>query len=160
MATRIQPNRNIPNNGRDSRAFRQGEIWVAKDEVVSIPDSEITGRTVHATRPVVILSDYEDNFNPDYPMVLVAPMCSWNPPVTTKELSDVEVKPEDGVRRHSLVRVGLIQPILKVYLERQVGELCVDALNRVLATLDVILGAELPEEETDASRETAAGDLF
>lgn len=28
MGARIEPNKNIPNRGRDERHFRQGEIWI------------------------------------------------------------------------------------------------------------------------------------
>lgn len=157
--TWMKPNKGIPNSGRDERQFKQGEIWSANDQCVSIPDSEITGRTLHGIRPVVILSEYVDNCNPDYPLLLVAPICSKRSSDDLKELSDVEVCPEDGVRADSFVKVGLIQPFLKVYLQRKLGELTVDALDRVLATLDVITGAELPESarEEMTADETAAG---
>mgnify|MGYP001230584072 FL=1 len=159
MGARIEPNKNIPNRGRDERHFRQGEIWIIDDQQIAIPDSEITGRTVHEFRPVVILSDYCDNCNPNYPLLLVAPLCSIkaNSP---KAIADVEVYPKDGVRDPSYVKVGLIQPILKVYLQHKVGELTLSALDRVLAILDIITGAESPEIDESAVYETAAGGAF
>ena len=37
MGARIEPNRNIPNRGRDERHFRQGEIWIIDDQQIAIP---------------------------------------------------------------------------------------------------------------------------
>ena len=38
MGARIEPNKNIPNRGRDERHFRQGEIWIIDDQLIDLEE--------------------------------------------------------------------------------------------------------------------------
>ena len=60
--------------GRDDREFKQGEIFLVKDELVNIPDTvlDLKGRVYHRRRPVVILYDTPSNANPNSYTVIAA----------------------------------------------------------------------------------------
>lgn len=133
--------------GIDTRAFEQGEVYIARDIEVKIPDEKLTGRTNHDKRPVVILYNHSTNSNPLYPIVVAAPLSHK---ITRKRESDLEVFAEkDGLEQDSLLRLGLAQPFLKIDLEGPVAKISDERIEQMLALLLHLLGVDM--EDTDAA---------
>lgn len=131
--------------GIGCRSFQQGEIYLAVDKEVKMPDEKIFGREFHDKRPVVILFDHLTNNQPTFPTVVAVPL-SHN--VTKKRDSDLFVPASDsGVKYDSLLRLGLIQPFLKIDLEGPVGELSEDVVDQMLALVLHMLGVDMEDSE-------------
>ncbi|OPX89564.1 MAG: hypothetical protein A4E53_01487 [Pelotomaculum sp. PtaB.Bin104] len=132
--------------GRDEREFKQGEIFLVKDELVNIPDTflDLRGREYHR-RPVVILYDISSNANPNSFTVITAPASHRT---DLKRESDlICLKSKEGFKRDSLIRLGLIQPFLKVDLDGPVGRLPDDQLLNLIALMLYLLGVDLRNNE-------------
>jgi len=129
--------------GIDSRTFEQGAVYLASDSDVKIPDEKLTGRTLHEIRPVVIVSNHPSNRNPLYPTVLAAPLSH---DTSRKRDTDLEVTAaEDNVDQDSLLRLGLIQPFLKVDLKGPVAQLSQQRVEQMLALLLHMLGVDMED---------------
>lgn len=134
-------------SGIDPRVFEQGEVYLAVDSDVKIPDEAITGRTTHPKRPVVIVYNHSTNQNPLYPVVMAAPLSH---DTSKKRETDLEVfAREDGVVSDSLLRLGLIQPFLKVDLEGPVAKLSEQRIIQMLSLILHLLGVDM--EDTEAT---------
>jgi len=129
--------------GIDKRSFEQGEIYLAKDPDVKIPDSTLTGRTFHNKRPVVIVFSCVVNKEPLYPVVVAAPLSH---DVSRKRAIDLEITAEgSGADSDSLLRLGLIQPFLKIDLEGPVGKLASQQVDQMVGLLIELSGVDLGE---------------
>lgn len=136
--------------GYDNRDFKQGEIYLIRDEEIHFPDEKFTGRTKHNERPVVILTDHDINSDPTYPLILVAPLShklEW------KREIDLEVgAPAEQVQQSSLVRLGLIQPVCKVDLHGPVGRLSSEKVDEMVALLIEMLGVDLQHDQVPSGQ--------
>lgn len=113
--------------------FEVGEIWSIKDELISIPyaDRSTAPREFHEWRTVVIAHNNILNSDPTWPIVMVAPLSHRTDLMRDY---DLEVLPgRDGVREHSIIRLSLVQPVLKVDLDRKFGRLSEEKLLEMLA---------------------------
>lgn len=126
-----------------SAEFEQGQVYIAADEDVSIPDEKLSGRTVHPNRPVVVVTNHPSNEQPLYPTVLCAPLSH---DISRKRDTDLVVTAEDdGVNQDSLLRLGLMQPFLKVDLKGPVATLSSDRIDQMLALILHMLGVDMEE---------------
>ncbi len=133
--------------GIETRAFEQGEIYIAEDSDVKIPDEKITGRTLHPNRPVVIVTNHDCNSDPFFPTILAAPLSH---DVTKKRETDLEIfAATDGVSQDCLLRLGLTQPFLKIDLKGPRGKLPTERITQMLALYLHMLGVSM--DDTDAA---------
>ncbi len=106
--------------------IRRGEIYLA--QLFEFPHEDDTA--VGKERPVLIVQNDEDNDNPHYPFVIVAP-------VSTKKLDriykqDVALKAgECGLASDSKILLGILRTILKSDLIRRLGKLNKQRLEEV-----------------------------
>ncbi|MCL6480053.1 MAG: type II toxin-antitoxin system PemK/MazF family toxin [Peptococcaceae bacterium] len=133
--------------GRDEREFRQGEIFLVKDELINIPDTflDLRGRAYHRRRPVVILYDIPSNINPNSYTVIAAPASHRTD--MKRETDLICPKSEGGFKQDSIIRLGLIQPFLKIDLEGPVGRLPEKQLLDLVALMLYLLGVDLRGQE-------------
>lgn len=135
----------LRSKGIDNREFIQGQVYIATDTDVKIPDDIFGKRTLHENgRPVVIIYDVPDNKNPLVRTVLAAPLSSK---IEYKRETDLYLDEADGVERPSLLRLGLTQPFLKVDLQGPVRTLTEDAIDKMLALQLHLMGVSLEETE-------------
>lgn len=142
-------------NGIDNREFKQGQIFLAVDSEVKIPDEKFTGRTLHEERAVVILYNTSDNSNPLALTVLAAPLSSQT---QYKREVDLLLYEEDGVKRESLLRLGLTQPFCKIDLKGPVGTLTEEAIDRMIALQLHLMGVSLEEADEEEQKECSDDD--
>lgn len=129
--------------GRDDREFRQGEIFLVKDELVNIPDTflDLRGRTYHRRRPVVIIYDASSNANPNSYTVIAAPVSHR---IDMKRETDLICpQREGGFKQDSVIRLGLLQPFLKIDLDGPVGRSPDNQLINLTALMLYLLGIDL-----------------
>jgi len=113
------------------KVFEVGEIYFIKDGLLAMPESDRKAqRKIHKGRPVVVVQNNSGNSNPINPIITVAPISS----VTKyKKPNDIPLTPkEDNVNKDSLLLLSLIQPILKVDLERCIGSISDEKLKQAL----------------------------
>lgn len=117
------------------KKIRRGEVYIAK--FFEFPHEG--KKLVEKERPVLILQDDEDNFNQQYPLVIVAP-------ISTKKLNRVYKQDilipakEAGLRQDSKLLVGIIRTIQKVDLARRIGRLSKERMEEVNIKLFRMLG--------------------
>jgi len=135
----------------DARDFTVGEVYYTKDELVIIPviDRTTTTRNIHEGRRVVIAHNSYLNSDPTWPLVHIAPLSHR---VDLMRETDIEVttNPRDGngVAVDSIIQLALVQPVLKVDLERMVGSLSREKTVEMLSLQEeMLLGRLEPLEE-------------
>lgn len=118
------------------RAVRPGEIYLVKDERVHIPETRLPGkkREKHEWRPVLIIQCKEDAQDRFCVTTIIAP---FSHRVDLKRAQDLELpRAETGLDYDSILRLGLIQPILKVELsDKPEGRLSKERMEEVLTLL-------------------------
>jgi mRNA-degrading endonuclease toxin of MazEF toxin-antitoxin module len=96
----------------------RGEVYLVKENAIQFPKERLPGTLPphrHQQRPVVVLQCDEDNHDPTYPIVLIAPISSR---ADLKKQQDFLVHAgEAGLRTDSIIMLGLIQPVLRQDLE-------------------------------------------
>lgn len=96
----------------------RGEIYLVKEAAIQFPKERLPGAPPprrHQRRPVIVLQCDEDNHNPTYPIVLVAPLSSR---VDLKSRQDFLIRAgEARLKTDSIIMLGLIQPVLRHDLE-------------------------------------------
>jgi len=109
-----------------TRTLARGDICLIDNTTIQFPDNPIN-QFNEEDRPVIIFQNL-DLIRTGIVLVI---------PVTTKIYTMTDscllLQPEDGVLEESLAKVGLIQPILTDDIERRVGRLTPEALERVTA---------------------------
>jgi len=117
-----------------ARRVRPGEIYLVKDECIQIPETRLAGqkRKKHEYRPVLVIQCKEDAQDRICVTTIIAP---FSHRVKLKRAQDLELScQETGLERDSIVRLGLIQPILKVELSgKPKGRLPKERMEEVLA---------------------------
>ena len=123
----------------DDREFEFGTIWTIPDEIVSIPDADRDGsRVEHRYRSVLIASNNQTNNDPLTPVISVILLSHR---VDCLRYGDVELTQErDGVAVDSIVRVRLLQPVLKADLVKQVVRISNDASEEILLMIEEYFG--------------------
>lgn len=120
--------------GVKAKRVRPGEVYLVKDELISIPETRLPGekRERHEYRPVLVIQCEEDAQDRFCRITIIAP---FSHRVDLKRTQDLELRHEDtGLDHDSILRLGLIQPILKVELSRKpVGRLSGERVEQVLA---------------------------
>ncbi len=136
----------------DDRQFVVGEVYYIKDKLVSIPTIDRTDkpRKVRIGRRVVIACNNYLNTDPTWPLVYIAPLCSR---IDLMAVTDILVTTagEDGnaVKKDCKIELGLVQPILKVDLERKVGSLSRSKIAEMLVLLQDMISGNLNPLEHD-----------
>lgn len=125
--------------GVDSRDFRFGDIFTADDSKLSsaFKDKETLDWKTKPTRPVVVVSDNENNKNPLAPMVLVAPCSSSAMPT---EFDVAIVRGEGGINEDSVVQLSLVQPQLKMSLAHKWGRLSLQTRDKLKTRIQQLFG--------------------
>lgn len=115
--------------------IKRGEVYIAK--FFEFPHEDRT--TMEKERPVLILQDDEDNFNQNYPLVVVAP-------ISTKKIDriykqDVLIPAsEAGLNEDSKILLGIIRTIQKADLVKKIGEVGKQRMEQVNIKLFRIFG--------------------
>lgn len=116
----------------DQRKFKRGDIWLAKEFLFPY---EKYGKE----RPVLILQNNEDNTNPHYPTIYVAPITTRLP--TKQYPTDFLVQVgEGGLDQDSRILLGQVQPFLKANLTKKLGRIKEPTLKEIGAILLMNLG--------------------
>lgn len=126
----------------DNREFKIGEVYFLNDQFISIPDEDRTSkeRNVHDRRPVVVTHSNSENCNHLCPVITVAPLSHR---IDLKRTFDLRVcKGKDGLLMDSLVRLRLMQPVLKVDLEKFQSRLSEPKIEELVAMQLIMLGIE------------------
>jgi mRNA-degrading endonuclease toxin of MazEF toxin-antitoxin module len=137
--------------GVADRKIERGEIYMVPDKLIALPKSRLPNRPereIHEEgRPVLILQTDLDNQDFAYPIVLIAPLSHR---VELKDDKDYRLnKGQGGIWKDSLVQLGLIQPILKTELTKQLGKLDTLTMNDIDAVLAANIGLiERPNHST------------
>lgn len=129
---------------RDEREFHFGSIWKVDDQDVAIPQIDKLGdRTIHQERWVVVISNNSENYHPLCPIVTVAPLSHRT---DLKRPFDLELfQSRDNVKLDCLLQLKLSQPILKVDLYENQGEISEEAKTELQVLLDEYYGLILEE---------------
>jgi len=91
--------------------IRRGEIYLAR--LFEFPHE--SDKATEKERPVLILQNDEDNDNPHYPFVIVAPLSTRKLDRVYKQ--DVVIKAaESGLASDSKVLLGIVRTVLKTDL--------------------------------------------
>lgn len=119
----------------DVREFEFGQVWTVSDELISIPDADRIGeRDLHQYRSVLIVSNHSGNSNPLLPVVTVAPLSHR---VELMKKGDVELEAQrDNLRVDSIVRLRLMQPVLKADIVNHVATISDDGKEDILNTIE------------------------
>lgn len=122
--------------GVKARRVRPGEIYLVEDELITIPETRLPGekREKHEYRPVLVIQCKEDGQDRFCRMTIIAP---FSRRIDLKRSQDLELShDETGLDHDSMLRLGLIQPILKVELsEKPIRRLSKERMEEVLALL-------------------------
>lgn len=124
----------------DGRVFEFGQIYLISDELLTIPDADrvTSGRDLKPIRPVIIVSNNSQNYNPVCPIVTVAPLSSR---VDLYRPNDLELfAGQDGVVRDCILRYSLCQPVLKKDIGDCKGEISVGKKQELLAIIEGFYG--------------------
>lgn len=114
--------------------FEFGSVWIVSDREIKLPSSDRTGkRNYHRNRWVVVVSNDENNHNPIYPTVLVAP-CSHQ--LQHRKPHDVLLHPStDNVKVDCMTMISQIQPILKSDLVEYKGLISESARQELISSI-------------------------
>ena len=123
----------------DDRVFEVGEVYYIKDKLISMPNTDrLDTRNYHKGRPVVIMQNNSENSNPKSPLITIAPTSSN---LKYKRENDLILTPEkDGVKKKCFLITKLMQPVLKVDLERSIGQLSNEKIKQSLSLVLEKLG--------------------
>ena len=116
-----------------------GSVCLIKDELIAFPEERLpkAKRTKHPIRTVLVLSCDEDCKDPFRHSVLVAPISSS----INKARTDFPVGAgARGLARNSFVRLGHIQPALKVDIKATLGMLDDEMMAQIHAVIMANLG--------------------
>ncbi|MEK4721533.1 type II toxin-antitoxin system PemK/MazF family toxin [Priestia sp. FSL W8-0524] len=147
-------NYNSKSDLRDTREFHFGSVWKVDDRDVSIPqiDKLSSTRNVHPERWVVVISNNNENYHPLCPIVTVAPLSHR---VDLKRAFDLELsKSNDNVKVDCLLQLKLSQPILKVDLYEEQGEISDDKKVELQVLLEGFYGLSFEDEDEDDEGES------
>lgn len=106
-----------------------GEVWKASDSAITLLD-RITRRW-HKERYCVILSNKETCDDPDWPLVLIAPLTHELYPKPRADLI-VEVTQTNGLAMPSRIILSQIQPLQKISLQERLGEISITKWEQIL----------------------------
>lgn len=129
----------------DERCFEIGEIYYINDSLINIPNIDRLkdgSRKIHEGRMVVIVHHNEQNYNKFCPVVAVAPLSSR---IDLKRPFDLIVNKDDvdgNLKYDSIIQLQLIQPVLKVDLERCIGRLKEYKIEELIAMQLEMIGIE------------------
>lgn len=128
----------------DQREFQFGSVWKIDDRDVAIPQMDKLGqRNLHKDRWVVVISNNNENYHPLCPVVTVAPLSHR---VDLKRHYDLELNPvADNVRVPCLLQLKLSQPILKVDLFEEQGQISDEKKEEVQVLLEDFYGLSFEE---------------
>lgn len=123
-----------------NREVEFGEVYLVNDHLISIPDADrVQGeRIFHKKRRVVIVQNDRTNYT-TFPTVLIAPLTSRT---DTKRRHDIELFPEEeeAISKPVLVRLKLIQPILRADLGDCLGVLSRSKQAEIMQAILEIFG--------------------
>ena len=117
--------------GISEKIIDRGDIWYISDDLIIFPEDRLpkTKRQKHLNRPVLILSCSDDLKNLKFLSALISPLSTV---VQAKAATDFFVNAGvGGLKEDSMIRLGLIQPILKVDLKEKIGNIGNDILDQV-----------------------------
>ncbi len=119
-----------------------GQVYLVNDHIISMPESDRVQnrRTFHEERRVVIVQNDETNYN-DYPTLTIAPLSSKT---EYKRRFDIELLPENEpvVTKKVIIRLKLLQPILRADLGECLGEISREKQAQMMQALKEIFGME------------------
>ena len=125
--------------GITEKVIKRGDVWVISDELIIFPEERLPKgkRTKHNERPALILSCEED-------LTSIRPLTAIISPLSTvkiKAVTDFILSAgTGGLLEDSVARLGLIQPILKIDLNRKLGTIGSDILDQIMTVVLCNLG--------------------
>lgn len=111
------------------QAMHPGDVWKAKDSVISLLDSAT--RKWHRERFCVVLSNQDMCSEPEWPIVLIAPLSHILYPKAKPDLL-IGKTDKNGLEVASRLILSHIQPIRKVDLVERVGEISLSKWEEVM----------------------------
>jgi len=128
--------------GITGRKIQCGEVYLVADDLIVLPETRLPSkpeREIHENRPVLIPQTNLDNDDPLYLTILVAPLSRR---VDLQDQRDFKLSAGQAVLEHdSIVQLGLIQPVLKIDLQREaLGKVDDITMNDIDAVLAANLG--------------------
>ncbi|MBN6205038.1 type II toxin-antitoxin system PemK/MazF family toxin [Ralstonia pickettii] len=123
----------------DEREFNFGSVWKVDDRDIGIPQiDKLDSRTLHNERWVVVISNNTENFHPLCPIVTVAPLSHR---VDLQRDFDLLLSnTNDNVKVDCLLQLKLSQPILKVDLFENQGEISLEKKEELMVSLEDFYG--------------------
>ena len=133
----------------DDRQFGFGEIWKVRDELVSLlpTDRVAVNRRVHRCRLVVITQQCDDNNNPLFPVISVAPLAS-----NIKFLQKYDILLKRNVSAFGIdsdecmIQMQLKQPMLKKDLFEKVGYVAEETKEEIIVIETELIGLEINDD--------------
>ena len=121
---------------RFSKGIFAGQVWRVPDHLLTFADYDRSRRTLHTSRPVIVVQGDDHGQNQNCPTVLVMLLSS---DTSNKRSWEDEISgSETPLEEPSIVKVHLIQPIPRQTLIDDgvyVGEIEEVALRRIMAHL-------------------------
>jgi mRNA-degrading endonuclease toxin of MazEF toxin-antitoxin module len=106
-----------------------GEVWKASDSSISLID-KLT-RHWHEERYCVILSNKEMCSDPEWPLVLIAPLTHQLYPKPKPDLI-IDTTDKNGLEVKSRLILSQIQTIRKTDLQQRLGEISISKWEQVM----------------------------
>ncbi len=131
---------------KDTREFVFGEIWILRDNLISLLPSDrvVNRRNMHSSRPVLVVQNCLENNDEESLLIRVAPMSTT---IRFEQKFDIRLHPAtDGVKDECMAQVQLTQPILKKDMERKVGMISDDKKQEIAAAKLELLGVDLSKQ--------------
>lgn len=116
-----------------TQPIRRGDIFLVPDTSVAFPPRTLKERNIKQERPYLVVSADDNDADPDWPIVLGFPL-STSPDF--KSEFDVEVeRGAGGLREDCWVQIVMVQPLAKTKLQRKIGHLEANDMERVMTNL-------------------------
>lgn len=118
-----------------------GQVWHIPDRLLTFADPDLSRRTLHPERPVLVVQGDDIGVNARCPTVLVMPLSSNT--ANRRPWEETLAGDETPLDRPSVVKVHLLQPIPRRTLIEEAewaGDIAEAALLRILARLVANLG--------------------
>lgn len=137
MNEKMSMRKQFANLNISPESFQTGSIYMTKDGNVLFPmRNEV--KEEDKPRMVVVMGNEEDLSDPmGTPHILAIPITTSGP--ETRQDLPVQAK-EGNLHRNSIIKAGIIQPILKANLGKKIGDLNPETFDELKATIAINLG--------------------
>lgn len=131
--------RALEDAGIPREIIKRGDVWLITDSIITFPTDRLprSKRTTHDKRPVLVLSCDDDLANIRPLTAIISPFST----IKDKAVTDFMLHAGTaGLKEDSIVRLGLVQPILKTDLKEKIGNVDSAILDQIITVLLCNLG--------------------